>query len=854
MLLLAGAACLQALPGFSQKPALDTAAYRQWKRISSPSISCDGAWVIYGVADDESKEMHLVNITSGKNIVMPNLSDATFFNAGKWLKYTAKDSLMLMRMKDGRKLHWTNSSFILTAEGSPYVTYSNRTQLVVWNVDTGDSTVFPGVSRVTLFDQDRQVIYQQDKAVKAGPLKGKHRVVSTGAVSDFSFNKEKKEGTFLAGNQLYYFSLDGGQPQLVLDFDEVKPPAGYQLRPRAYEITPATKQLVLDLNYQSRPQPPAKPNPAAVDLELWTWNEPVSPRRQRRGQGNRSMMDDAKFVYHLDTKQLVEAAPEFSGQFFAPQAPTFEYALYADPAPYKLAVDWTYDAHQDLWMVNVKTGDRKLVAKDVTDNPQWSPNGRFALMFNHAQRAWMLLDPVKGAFENISASIGFPVNDEAADMERMQTAYGVAGWMDGGNTVVLYDRYDMWALDLTGTAAPRSLTNGYGRANGIALRALGAPFLGEINPAKPVLLSSFNERTKSAGVYRLMPFKKVEALADDAAYSVKGASVAGNGRAFLFSRQSFARYPDLWYANGNMQGAKRLTDINPQQQQYSWGSAKVFNWKNVNGKENQGLLYLPENYDPAKKYPVIVNFYEKHSDDLHDYLTPLYSTCTIDIPTFVSNGYVVFRPDVHFGVGKPGEDAFNAVTSGTQALIAQGIADKDHIGLQGHSFSGFEVAYIATKTDMFKCINVGAGVVNMTYNYTSLRQNGAPGMFKTEVDQYRIGKTLWEDKEAYLLNSPILQADKISSPMLILHNDKDGAVAFTQGLDLFLAMRRMQKTAWLLNYKGQNHTLEELPQQQDWTARMTQFFDHYLKGKPMPRWMKQGINVDEAKVDRKLDY
>ncbi|UYQ94137.1 prolyl oligopeptidase family serine peptidase [Chitinophaga horti] len=855
LVLLFIAGCLSGGIALAQKPALDTTAYKLWKRTSPPVMSWDGNWVVYGVSGDyTTKEVHLVNIASGKNTIMPGMSDPTFFNLGKWMKYSVNDSLMLMRMKDGKRLHWKNSSFILTADASPFVTYSNRSQLVVWNVDTNDSTVFAGVSRVTLFDQERSVIYQQDKQLKAGPLKGKHAVVSNGEVSDFSFDKDKQEGTFVAGAQLYYFSLKGRQPQLLLDFNDVKVPAGYQLRQRAYEITPATKQMVLDISSPFKQKPPAKADPNAVDLELWTWNEPVSQRRQRRGSGSRSVMDDAKFVYDLQSKQLAEAAPEFTGQFYAPGASSFEYVLYSDPSPYKLEVDWVYDAHFDIWMSNIKTGERKLVAKHGLENPQWSPNGRFAVLYDHAEKAWMLLNTKAGKFENVSAQIGHPVHKEDVDMVRLETSYGLAGWLNGGNTAVFYDRYDLWAVDLTGAEKPRSLTNGYGRAHNISFRLLNTPYGGELDLSKPLLLQSFNERTKSGGVYRLTAFKKVDALVDEAAYSVKVNAVAGNRNAFLFTRGSFSQYPDLWWANGNMQAAKRLTDINPHQQQYSWGTAKVFEWKNTNGKAQQGLLYVPEHYDPAKKYPVIVNFYETHSDDLHEYFTPHYSTCTIDIPTFVSNGYVVFRPDVHFGVGQPGEDATNAVVSGTRALIAAGIADKDRIGLQGHSFSGFEVAYIATKTYLFKCVNVGAGVVNMTYNYTSMRSNGAPGLFKPEVDQYRIGKTMWEDKAAYLLNSPILNADKITSPLLILHNDKDGAVAFTQGLDLFYAMRRMQKPAWLLNYKGQNHTLEELGPQQDWTARMTQYFDHYLKGKPMPRWMKEGIGVDDRKVDMKLDY
>jgi dipeptidyl aminopeptidase/acylaminoacyl peptidase len=418
----------------------------------------------------------------------------------------------------------------------------------------------------------------------------------------------------------------------------------------------------------------------------------------------------------------------------------------------------------------------------------------------------------------------------------------------------LYDRYDLWAVDLSGKRAAHCLTGGYGRKHKVVLRLLGADYGGLLNLNASILLRSFNEHTKSKGVYKLESSGDMVALADHVDHSVKVVAVSGNGQSFLFSPQSYEQYPDLWFSNNRFQQSRRLTNANPQQQQFQWGSARVFSWTNYEGKNNEGLLYLPHNFDSSKRYPVIVDFYEKHSADLHEYLTPEYSTSTINIPTYVSNGYIVFRPDIHYTVGVPGESVYNAVVSGAQALVAQGFADSTRMGVQGHSFSGFEVAYLLTRTSLFACANIGAGVVNFTYNYTFVRSNGAPGLFKFEVEQYRMGKTLWEDPQGYINNSPIFKADRITTPVVILHNDKDGAVPFTQGLDLFLAMRRLQKPAWLLNYKGQNHTLEELIPQQDWTLRMRQFFDHYLKNAPMPRWMKEGISVDERKIDPKFNY
>ena len=328
-----------------------------------------------------------------------------------------------------------------------------------------------------------------------------------------------------------------------------------------------------------------------------------------------------------------------------------------------------------------------------------------------------------------------------------------------------------------------------------------------------------------------------------------------DGKFYLFTRQSYTEFRELWWSKNDFTRPVRITNTNPQQENYLWGSVQLVEWTNFEGKSNRGLLYLPENYDSTKRYPVIVNFYETHTGDLHTYQLPSLSSAMINTVTYVSNGYVVFMPDVHFTIGAPGESCYNAVVSGTQMLIDRGIADKDRIGVQGHSWSGYQVAYLVTRTNMFKCASPGAAVSNMVSAYTGVRTgSGMPRMFMYEETQSRMGKTLWDDPEAYIKNSPIFYADKIQTPLLIFHCDGDEAVPYSEGLNLFLAMRRLHKPAWLLNYKGDRHFLYNKAAEIDWTIRLRQFFDYYLKDAPMPRWMKEGINVNERGVDQKYDF
>jgi len=239
---------------------------------------------------------------------------------------------------------------------------------------------------------------------------------------------------------------------------------------------------------------------------------------------------------------------------------------------------------------------------------------------------------------------------------------------------------------------------------------------------------------------------------------------------------------------------------------------------------------------------------------LNTYNAPGLSSAMADVMYFVSNGYIVFMPDVHFTVGTPGQSCYDAVVSGTKYLIEQGIAHPGKIGLQGHSWSGFQASYLVTKTDIFTCANIGAPITDMVTGYLGIRGgSGLPRYFMYEEWQSRMGKSLWEAKDKYLASSAIVEADKIHTPLLIWHNDKDEAVAYEQGRALYLAMRRLQRPAWHLNYKGEGHFLGSQAAQKDWTIRMKQFFDYYLKGTKEPRWMKEGIHLRERGIDQKYD-
>ncbi|MEM9987072.1 MAG: prolyl oligopeptidase family serine peptidase, partial [Bacteroidota bacterium] len=375
----------------------------------------------------------------------------------------------------------------------------------------------------------------------------------------------------------------------------------------------------------------------------------------------------------------------------------------------------------------------------------------------------------------------------------------------------------------------------------------------EFMPAGDWMLVGNHENDKSSGYYRLIDGaegKVVEELIHSA-HRYTALSKAQDAETLLFRRQSYREYPELWMTDARFREPKQLTLTNPQQKDYRWGTVEMISWEAFDGRDFDGLLYKPDDFDPSKKYPVLIYFYEKTSNRLHSYSTPAPSRSIIYPSWYNSNGYVVFMPDIAYDTGEPGPDAYNSVVSGAEALIARyPWVDADNIGIQGQSWGGYQVAYLVTRTNMFKAAMAGAPVSNMTSAYGGIRWgSGRSRMFQYERTQSRLGTTLWENRTRYIENSPLFYADRVETPLLMMHNDDDGAVPWYQGIEYFVALRRLQRPVWMLVYNGEAHNLRQWPNRIDLSIRMSQFFDHYLKGEPAPKWMSQGVPATQKGKD-----
>ncbi len=589
-------------------------------------------------------------------------------------------------------------------------------------------------------------------------------------------------------------------------------------------------------------------------LDLWHWKDPqLQPQQLLQAEAERKRRYRAAFVLKSDKVVQLEnqAMPSVSIDYRSPAT----VAVANTNLAYRRTLSWDYPGFQDIYVVNLDTGSRARLAEKVKWNAAMSPLGKYITWFDAEKKQWYA-QATRGSNTKpvlISRGIRHPLQDELHDTPNLARAYGSAGWLNKDEGFLIYDRYDLWQLDPSGKLPARCLTAGNGRKQEMRFRyARLDPRKLAIDAKKGLILTAFQTRTKASGYYSLQlgegkrgkenarkPKLRQLLMLDE---RVSGLEKAKQSERVIFTRSSFRRCSDVWTSTLDFSELTRVSDINPQQDEYSWGNAELVHWRAKDGQNLDGILLKPDDFDPSRKYPMLVYFYERNSDNLHRYYTPAAGRSIVCHSFYVSRGYLVFIPDIPYKTGEPGPSAVNAILPGVEHLIDKGFVRKDRIGLQGHSWGGYQTAYLVTQTDMFACAESGAPVSNMTSAYGGIRWgSGMSRMFQYERTQSRIGEDLWSARDKYVANSPLFYADQIKTPLLILHNDEDGAVPWYQGIELFVALRRLGRPAWMLNYNGEPHWVMDDYNRRDFATRMQQFFDHYLQDAPEPEWMAVGI-------------
>jgi len=538
------------------------------------------------------------------------------------------------------------------------------------------------------------------------------------------------------------------------------------------------------------------------------------------------------------------------------------YALGSSSKGYRVQQQWEENGLQKIFLIDLRDGSHKLIRENVRQGASLSAAGRFILWYDWQLKNWFTYSIADGRISNITAGIRQPLYDEEDDHPDDPPPHGSLGWHQDDRCVYIYDKYDVWQCDPTGKSAPVNVTKGKGRANHQTIRYVQLDREDRfIRDGQLVLLTVFDTKEMTGGLqlYKIgTPYAPVTSTFP---VSYNGFFKARDSWRMGYLKGSFDRSYDVYVAPPvdtnavvslipDNAAAKPFSHINPQQEKYNWFSVELHHWKMLDGKMSEGLLYKPENFDSTKKYPIIFYYYERDAENRYQYITPQPVRASINIPYFTSNGYLVFDPDIWYKTGAPGEDAYNSIMSAVRYLSRFKWVDTTKMALQGHSWGGYQTAYMVTRTNKFAAAEAGAPVANMTSAYGGIRWGtGISRQFQYERSQSRLGATLWQRQDLYIKNSPLFRADKVTTPLLMMHNDADGAVPWYQGIEMFSALRRLGKKVWLIQYNGEDHGLTERRNRKDWSIRLAQFFGYYLKGEPPARWIRDGVPATLKGID-----
>ncbi|MEJ6475943.1 S9 family peptidase [Pseudoalteromonas piscicida] len=570
-------------------------------------------------------------------------------------------------------------------------------------------------------------------------------------------------------------------------------------------------------------------------LKVWHNADPEIKPREIKTWGESRRDQHYQAVFHVNGERVVQLENQ--------QVPTIslqtkaDFVLGRDDTAYLKQIMYK-GFYNDYYAVDVNTGKTQLIVKESPNRPSIAPNGQFAAYFD-GEQVWLKalttqkLTPISKAVKQALFA------DDKHDYPEPNAGYGFAGWQLDGSVLYAYSKYDIWAFDTTTFNATR-LTDGYKTQTQYRIEYKDQDKLG-FTADDTLILSAHNLVNKQTHIAKLsLNNGNLETvLAGEAKYNV--VKKAKEADTFLITRQSYHEFPDYWVTDSRFKQPTKVTHLNPQQATFAWGQKpELVQYKGYDGEDLQGVLIKPANYKSGDKVPVVIYFYRYMSQRMYDF-PKMELNHRPNFPMFTSNGYAIFLPDIRFEVGHPGRSSTQTMINAAQALIDKGVADPDKIGLQGHSWAGYQSAFMITQTDMFKAVVSGAPVSNMTSAYSGIRlKSGLARQFQYETGQSRIGKTLTEAPELYIENSPVFYADKVNTPILIMFGDKDGAVPWQEGIQYYLALRRHDKDAIFLQYEGEPHHLKQFSNQVDYSIRMKEYFDHYLKGQPPADWITSG--------------
>ena len=881
---------------FSQKIALDHSVYDQWESIRESIWQPQGKFICYSINPQEGDAVLIVkNIASKAEIIISRGAQPIFTEDGNYLiakikpsfnetrkakidkkkpDEMPKDSLVILTLATGKinKIPAVKS-FQVPEFGNGSIAYMKDSKgdfnkegapLYFRDLNSGQERVFNNISQYLIHPKGEGVMmYQVRTKLKEAKI-FLCSIADTNTITlnshfytatNFTWDEQGKQLAYLVERDssdkalqknytLAYYNHGLDSAHFVINRNHDQIPKQYTIGGDR-KISFSKSGSVLSLGVQ--PIPPIKdtslPEFDRVSVDIWHYADPTLQTVQLKNL-DATLKSTETVLYRPADNSVTYLGKIKDRDLLKTNEGDGRYTYALIDSNYAIASQWQGFSQRDLYVIDNNTAKNSLVQKNIKIS-QLAPSydGQRLVYYVEDQKKYKSYDVASGVSKNILTDISVALYDEENDVPDDPNAYGIAKWMKDDKHFLVYDRYDIWLADAEGKSPSIKLTNG--RQNKISYRFVETDndrrFL---NADAVILLKTFNEVDKSEGLVSLsLGTRKLFAI-NQLPMHLTTIVAAKKSNDLLVMQEDEKQSPNLYHYSFDTlkQNPMALTQINPQQNNYNWMTSQLVKWKSYTGKTAEGVLYLPENFDAKKKYPMIVYFYERSNQTLHNYLPPAPTPSRLNIPFFASRGYVVFVPDIWYTKGYPGQGAYDYILSGARAMVQKGFVDSTKIGLQGQSWGGYQIAYLITKTKLFAAAWAGAPVVNMTSAYGGIRWgSGLNRQFQYEKTQSRIGASLWERPDLYIKNSPLFDLPKVTTPLVIMSNDADDAVPWYQGIEMFTAMRRLDKKVWLLVYNNEAHNLVERKNRKDIQIREQQFFDTFLKGASMPTWLHSGV-------------
>ena len=893
----------------AQKKPLDHTVYDQWQSIRDVLLSNDGNWMTYTVAPQEGDNILFVkhlktnqtfNIERGAQAkftennsfliakIKPKFDETRKAKIGKKKpEEMPKDSLVILTLATGNinKLPAVKS-FQIPELGNDVIAYLNDpktdikkdgAQLYFRDLNSGQERVFSNITDYAIHPKGEGLMMYQVKTktndakiLLASIADTNLKTINSRfyTATNFSWDEEGKQLAYLIERDstdkalqknytLAYFTPEMDTSKFIFNKADVVMPTQYTIGGDK-KINFSKSGALLSFGVQ--PILPVKdtslPEFDRVSLDIWNYTDANLQSTQLKSLET-SLKSTEAVIYRPSSKQFTYLGKINDRQIQMTMEGDGQIAIANIDSNFTIASQWEGYGKRDLYALNTTTGQKQLIQKGLKSSlvtPSY--DGSLVVFYDEISKQFKSYNTSTLQTKQIAKDIQFPLYDEDNDVPDDPNAYGIAMWMENNTHFILYDRYDLWLVDATGLNASQLLTKGRISKNEYRFVNLDADKK-VIGFKDQILLRVYNEINKNEGLAILdLGNKSLFTITDIPMHltTILGAKKSNQLIVLQEDEKNAANIYPYTFAQ-QKQASVAITAINPQQANYNWMQSQLVKWKAYTGRTAEGVLYLPEDFDAKKKYPMIVYFYERNNQTLHNYLPPSPTPSRLNIPFFVSRGYVVFVPDIWYKKGYPGQGAYDYIVSGTRAMVQKGFIDSTRIGLQGQSWGGYQIAYLITKTNLYAAAWAGAPVVNMTSAYGGIRWGaGINRQFQYEKTQSRIGSNLWERPDLYIKNSPLFELNKVKTPIVIMSNDADDAVPWYQGIEMFTAMRRLSKPIWMLVYNNEAHNLVERKNRKDIQIREQQFFDHYLKGAPMPIWMSKGVPAIMKGRDLGLGY